>query len=283
MEYQEKECSKCKKVKSIEDFNKDKHKKYGVANWCKECRTWIYRHPKGDKHICRYCGEEFIPKVTSKGIYCSRLCNDISRKKKSIEKQIIKQNFKYQYICTVCNKAFESRIKLKRICCSDSCLQKYEHDSYLESKKSGMYELYLKEKRENYRSSLGLVSIKKLCIVCGEEFETVKRRQKCCGVKCTHRYFGRINKSLRRARARGLEYETIDPIEILVRDKWHCKICGVSTPKILRGTIEDNAPELDHIIPLSKDGPHIKENVRCLCRKCNGNKSNKINLQLQFA
>ena len=26
--------------------------------------------------------------------------------------------------------------------------------------------------------------------------------------------------------------------------------CGVDTPKTLRGTIEDNAPEVDHIIPL---------------------------------
>jgi endogenous inhibitor of DNA gyrase (YacG/DUF329 family) len=43
----------------------------------------------------------------------------------------------------------------------------------------------------------------------------------------------------------------------------------VPTPKSLRGTFVDNAPELDHIIPLSLGGTHTKSNTQLLCRKCN--------------
>lgn len=34
--------------------------------------------------------------------------------------------------------------------------------------------------------------------------------------------------------------------------------------------------ELDHYVPLSKNGPHILDNVRPSCKKCNLSKSNKL-------
>ena len=33
---------------------------------------------------------------------------------------------------------------------------------------------------------------------------------------------------------------------------------------------------IDHIIPVSKGGKTIKSNLRVLCSKCNGKKSNKL-------
>lgn len=40
------------------------------------------------------------------------------------------------------------------------------------------------------------------------------------------------------------------------RDGWTCHICGEEAPRELRGTMRWNAPELDHIIPLSAGGSH---------------------------
>jgi 5-methylcytosine-specific restriction endonuclease McrA len=44
----------------------------------------------------------------------------------------------------------------------------------------------------------------------------------------------------------------------------------VDTPKTLSGTCDRNAPELDHIVPVSRGGLHTYENTQCLCRSCNG-------------
>lgn len=81
-------------------------------------------------------------------------------------------------------------------------------------------------------------------------------------------------KSLRRARIRGgYQLESFDPFEVFERDNWQCKSCGLSTPKDKRGSFDDDAPELDHILPLSKGGEHTRVNTQCLCRKCNRIKS----------
>lgn len=84
--------------------------------------------------------------------------------------------------------------------------------------------------------------------------------------------------TLRRAKAirRGAYVaERFDPIEILERDGWRCHICGRDTPKVLRGSFADNAPELDHIVPISKGGEHSRLNTACACRRCNIVKSNR--------
>lgn len=74
--------------------------------------------------------------------------------------------------------------------------------------------------------------------------------------------------------------ETIDPrrssryipqsslIKIVRRDNSICQLCA----KI----VLDNEIEIDHIIPISKGGPTHESNLRVLCRKCNRNKSNKL-------
>lgn len=85
----------------------------------------------------------------------------------------------------------------------------------------------------------------------------------------------RIAKAIRRARSKGCDSERVDPIKVFDRDNWRCALCGVKTPRSLRGSYNDRAPELDHIIPLSLGGPHTYINTQCACRRCNGMKSNK--------
>ena len=85
----------------------------------------------------------------------------------------------------------------------------------------------------------------------------------------------RTRRARHRALTKGCNAENVDPLKVFERDKWRCRLCNVKTPKELRGTYQDNAPELDHIIPLSLGGPHTYANTQCACRKCNGTKSNK--------
>lgn len=79
----------------------------------------------------------------------------------------------------------------------------------------------------------------------------------------------RISRTVGKARLRVATVEAFDPIEVLERDRWRCHLCGASTPKRLRGSYNDRAPELDHIIPLSVGGEHSRRNTACACRKCN--------------
>ena len=59
--------------------------------------------------------------------------------------------------------------------------------------------------------------------------------------------------------------------EILERDDYTCQKCGNSTYK------EENLLlEVDHIIPVSKGGKTVPENLQTLCWKCNRSKGNSM-------
>ena len=97
----------------------------------------------------------------------------------------------------------------------------------------------------------------------------------CVCIKARARRWKRIQKLTRNARKRGVSSELVDPLKVFARDKWTCQLCKRKTPRKLRGSYEDAAPELDHITPLSLGGAHSYTNTQCACRRCNGLKSNK--------
>ena len=57
-------------------------------------------------------------------------------------------------------------------------------------------------------------------------------------------------------------------IKIFERDNFTCQYCGVKAPEV--------KIEIDHIIPISKDGTNEIENLTTACFECNIGKSNKI-------
>ena len=59
--------------------------------------------------------------------------------------------------------------------------------------------------------------------------------------------------------------------------KFVCKTCHIEFIAKQLDNRAPNAPELDHRIPISKGGGHLYNNVQCLCRRCNGLKSNHNN------
>ena len=56
--------------------------------------------------------------------------------------------------------------------------------------------------------------------------------------------------------------------KIMIRDNYTCQICG-------KYMLDEVGLQIDHIIPVSKGGKTIASNLRVLCSKCNGSKSNK--------
>lgn len=114
-----------------------------------------------------------------------------------------------------------------------------------------------------------------------------KRRCYCsdeCADKAKLAVSKKLNKYHRRARHYGVAFVRFDIHKVFERDKWTCQLCGVPTPKLKRGSYDDDAPELDHVVAMSKGGPHTPDNTQCLCRKCNREKGVKaIGQQRLFA
>ena len=82
--------------------------------------------------------------------------------------------------------------------------------------------------------------------------------------------------AMSRARKRGVAHEHVDLIAVLIAGNWRCYVCGIETPEALRGTLEPNAPEVDHIVPLARGGGHIAGNLACICMRCNRVKHAKL-------
>jgi 5-methylcytosine-specific restriction endonuclease McrA len=91
-----------------------------------------------------------------------------------------------------------------------------------------------------------------------------------------HRKQKLAEKVRRRVRVRAQTTELVDPLAVFERDGWTCRICSRPTPACLRGSTDHRAPELDHIIPLARGGAHSYANTQCACRKCNGDKGDRL-------
>jgi len=85
----------------------------------------------------------------------------------------------------------------------------------------------------------------------------------------------RLAKSaLMRARRLGVEAVYVDYSVVLRRDQAICNICK---QPITRGPGKfGDALHFDHVLPLSKEGKHIAENVTCTHADCNLHKGNQI-------
>lgn len=51
---------------------------------------------------------------------------------------------------------------------------------------------------------------------------------------------------------------------VFARDDWTCQYCGRA------------AENVDHVMPRSKGGEHVWENVVAACRRCNSRKENRL-------
>lgn len=137
---------------------------------------------------------------------------------------------------------------------------------------------------EACRPKLPYVSIApalKSCLHCGESYKpayTGGGLSDYCESACRQAVASarkRVEKARRKALLAGATIERVDPFNVFARDKWRCQLCKVKTPRAKRGTYDDDAPELDHILPLSKGGAHSYTNTQCACRKCNGAKADR--------
>ena len=86
----------------------------------------------------------------------------------------------------------------------------------------------------------------------------------------------------------GVEYDpTLKPREVFERDSWICQSCGkkcLQACERLSSKLHWLSPTIDHIVPLSqgKKG-HTRDNVQCMCWRCNITKGAKASGQMRLA
>ncbi len=200
---------------------------------------------------CVQCASAFQPRRKEYSTYCSRECSFAAKAAAPSCSVWFGQ-------CIGCEAPFTSQ--RKRIYCSVKC-----------------------QSRSQYTS---VAPTTKICRCCGDEFSPPKgkgRPSEYCGAACASYALDEtrsVIKAKRRALTCGAAIDRLDPFVVFNRDKWVCQLCKGKTPRSKRGTYDDDAPELDHIITLSEGGEHSYRNTQCACRKCNGLKSGRSMGQL---
>jgi 5-methylcytosine-specific restriction endonuclease McrA len=104
-------------------------------------------------------------------------------------------------------------------------------------------------------------------------------RRFCCR-RCKHSWHRAHDR--KRAEQFGVQYEPISKVLVFQRDSYRCGICGEQTDHTVDFP-DPLAPTLDHVVPMSKGGPHLYSNVQCAHFECNKRKADSSPPQLAFA
>jgi len=244
-----------------------------------QVERWKAEHEQAinkNQRTCKHCGKGFVMVRHSKGIFCSKKCRGRFRSQQPKKPKAMKP----PKHCKICGKEIPPG---RSVYCGIECVNQKERARYYSNREGILSRMRDKwwqgrEQREPFE-----------CRECGKivipKYETGdSRRTKFCSVKCGNRYSHRArgNSHVKRARYFGVDYQAVDPIRVFVRDGWRCQLCHKKLKRIDRGTTKDAAPELDHIIPLSKGGEHSYRNTQCVCRKCNSDKGDQERGQLRM-
>lgn len=117
------------------------------------------------------------------------------------------------------------------------------------------------------------------CRLCGSLFAAKSpRATRCYSEECRKRANSLRMRPIvarRRALKSGAGAERFDPQEIFERDGWVCGICGLDVDPAARFP-DPGSASLDHIIPLTRGGAHVRTNVQLAhlyCNCCKGNRT----------
>lgn len=128
--------------------------------------------------------------------------------------------------------------------------------------------------------------VNRLCPTCGTIFTNNNLSVKYCSHECFTKTRKGVSRStddeklklkklrdsrhnhIKRARKRNCVSEKFDSIEIFKRDDWKCYLCGDKIDPKFKWP-HPKSPSLDHIIPLSLGGNHLRTNTMATHLKCN--------------
>ena len=252
------------------------------SNECKSVRAKAQNRsrygPSRYHRTCEVCERPFTASRTA-AKYCSKDCRNRRPRPNKRPRPSGKHSFEERQ-CKACSGPYVARKDNDRLFCCDTCKEDWRRVTRAVSYR--VYKRVRVEPVSRQCPDCGGVPAPKLrrCLTCrgvakAKAKANEKRRRKLTGLKAAER-------KARKLRLRGVKVETVNLLKVLERDNWTCQLCGIKTPKKMRGTYDDQAPEVDHIIPIAEGGEHSYRNTQCACRKCNIAKSGTPKGQLRL-
>ena len=234
---------------------------------------------------CPVCNKIFIT-LNGRQKYCSSRCNK-KRWKLDNKEKVLLDNKEYLRVRASKKKKLAEKELICPRCGKTFLNTKSKNYSYIRFCSFNCQNIYNRSKRrEKERESEPM----RKCLACGElfdprEFRAYKTVQT-CSRKCTKKLWRMKHKddpeykkyrALRqrnrkhRIRANGGNVTNQEWEEIKRKVGYRCVVCGEKEP------FKQSCTTLtqDHIVPISKGGKHIKENLQPLCMECNIRKYNK--------
>ena len=241
-------CTKCNQTKPYTEFKFSKGKVYYMmSSSCREC------HREKDRKRTRAFTREQKDRANEQHKkYRQTYKYKVAYTRNTSDVYFIK--------CFICETIITKRTKpkTKKCFCSDECVTHY------------------KARCEKNRQVIAIPNSKANCNTCGNVFIAATGRNKNCMFciekkKRCDQWIGKIKWKYPNYKGK---LDRIDKLDVIRRDKGMCNLCGIPTQK--ESPYAPNACEIDHIIPLSREGDHTMNNVWVLCRSCNQHKSNNI-------
>ena len=231
---------------------------------------------------CAVCGGP-VPTSIHDRIYCSTYCYkraDYIRSRQPVRRAT----------CVQCSGPIPSAVKgdrADRMYCSSRCKGKALYARNRQNIRCRMRERYHARPKPPRPPRTPPKPI--TCSACGVVFHAY-RRTMCLAcwwaqfrATPVRRSYVRARNHKRDAIKRGASSaEVVYPVVVFARDRWHCQLCGVATPKKLKGKRAWASPTVDHIVPLTHGGAHSYQNVQCACWRCNQRKGAKTKGQFRM-
>ena len=159
------------------------------------------------QRTCPECGENFSY-GTDHRIYCSAECRLKHKANKAAEKA---QSHAIKKICTVCGIEFETGDK-RKITCSQKCAA--ERKNALRRKPDS------KPRKRIPAPKCAKTLLKKVCSVCGKEFETYLKNQSYCSQECCKEFWRRrARDSYRQNKQQSQKELQLSKVQIAQRDR----------------------------------------------------------------
>lgn len=276
-----------------------------IQKYCLECKHLSHHQSlAGGMKICIVCGHEFPTK--HKG---HKTCSDACRKERNrytrqcyldknpdarvryrsaarerdrkYAKLKAEQNPIKPKVCPNCGITFTPDIfHPHKIFHDNVCQRQYSHKK--ERQKRTELERLIREeggKLKKYPNPRNIKPVIKICEYCNEPFITTRKHQH-FHPDCNRKF----QTQKRNAIKNNINSVSYTRKSIFQRDKYTCYLCGKPLNMDAQACDPDS-PTIDHIIPISKGGDDIPNNIKSAHYLCNIQKSNKdilIGGQLMF-